>query len=320
MSNGFDFADFARAVKSKRRIVLLATGVCGAFALMLAVLLQPVYEARIVVIAASLSELRGKANSLGGIAGLADLAGINVGNNDEIEKSLATLSSRRFTDEFVRDEKILPVIYHDRWDANSKSWKPRGGGVLSALSRGMHDFLRYLSGDEAPADGPTAAEGANSPSLWEAFKRFNDMREISRDRKTGLITLSIRWRDPILAARWANDIIERANDELRNLALRESDERLAYLGHQLELEQTNGMREALVNLTGIEQRRAMIAHVQQAYAFTIVDPAVVPGERASPKRFALLFAGIVFGFFLGVAIVLFQYLLVRGPRQGETTG
>jgi uncharacterized protein involved in exopolysaccharide biosynthesis len=315
MSNSFDFVDFARVVKSKRRIVLLAAGIFGAFALLLAVFLRPEYEARIVVIAASLSELRGKANSLGGIASLADLAGINVGNNDELEKSLATLSSRRFTDEFIRDEDILPVIYYDRWDAKSKSWKQRGGGVISALGREVHDLLRSLSGDEAPADGPTGASGLNSPSQWEAFKRFNDLREISRDRKTGLITLTIRWRDPVVAARWVNDMIDRANDELRNIALRESDERLAYLGRQLALDQTNAMREALVNLTGVEQRKAMIAHVQRAYAFTIVDPAVVPGERASPKRVALVFGGIVFGMFLGLAIVLFRYLLVRGPHR-----
>src|SRR5216684_2795384 len=103
MSSTFDFVDFVRVVKSKRRFVLLTASIFGAFALLLAVFLRPDYEARVVVIAASLSELRGKANSLGGIASLADLAGINVGNNDELEKSLATLSSRRFTDEFIRD-------------------------------------------------------------------------------------------------------------------------------------------------------------------------------------------------------------------------
>jgi len=167
MSNAFDFVDFVRVVKSKRRIVLLAAGIFGAFALLLAVFLRPAYEARIVVVAASLSELRGKANSLGGIASLADLAGINVGNNDELEKSLATLTSRRFTDEFIMDENILPVIYSDRWDAKSKSWKPPGGGAISALGRGVHDLLRYLSGDEAPADGPTGASGPNSPSQWQ---------------------------------------------------------------------------------------------------------------------------------------------------------
>lgn len=325
MNSALDFLEVARAVVRGRRTLLWSVAVSGLLGLLLAVFLTPKYEASIVVLPANLSDLRAKGSGLANLSGLADLAGINVGGNDDAEKSIAILESRRFTDSFVRAEGMLPVLFKESWDPVSKSWK-RGGSFLAKIRIGVSSSLRLLSGDESPADASSGAGPAGEPSEWDAYRRFNDLREVNRDRKTGLITISIRWKDPVLAAKWANDLIDRVNDDARNIAIRESQDRLAYLSSQLEVVQSTGLRDALITLSVSEQRKAMLAHVEKAYAFQVVDPAVVPGERFSPRRTVLVLSWFVVGAFLGFCIILLRYLLVpacRGtspPNSGDTRG
>jgi len=49
------------------------------------------------------------------------------------------------------------------------------------------------------------------------------------DPKTGLVTLSITWNDPNIAAKWANGLVRMANDYLRDQAIEESERNIAYL-------------------------------------------------------------------------------------------
>jgi len=303
----FDLHGFTRLVVSRARLFYIVAVVFGVFGAIISVTLRPMYEARVVVFPASLLDLHGKNGALGGLANLVDLAGIGSGSNDDVEKSIATLTSRRFTADFLREEGILPVIYSERWDSASKSWRRVNKGAVSRVVQSLRRLIRAWNGDEAPIDDAVASDANLAPSEWQAFKKFDEMRVVSRDRKTGLITISIKWRNPTLAAKWANDLVDRVNDELRNVAIRESEERLAYLRNQLEDVQTSGLREALVNVTVLEQRKAMLAHVQKAYAFEVIDPAVTPGERASPHRIALVFASVLFGLFAALVFLLYRF-------------
>ena len=40
------------------------------------------------------------------------------------------------------------------------------------------------------------------------------MRRVSEDRKTGLVTLSIQWKDSVVAANWANAVVMRLNEAI----------------------------------------------------------------------------------------------------------
>ena len=304
MNGGLEFREVLRLIAERRRVLIWA--VCGTMlaGLLLAVLLRPVYEAKVVVAPASIGDLRGRFGGAGGLAGLADLAGLNIGDGGDVEKSLAILMSRRFTDAFLRDEAILPVLYKEQWDPVAGAWKNGGSGPLAAVRRALDATLRFLSGDQSPAGAVSVGGEQGGPPAWDAFRRFDDMRQVRRDRKTSLVTIAIRWRDPVLAAKWANDLVDRANDEARNIAVRESEERLQYLGKQLEVVQAIGLRDALLNVTAVEQKKAMLAHVQRAYAFQVIDPAVVAGERVAPKRTAIMFASLIVGLFLGFVLIV----------------
>jgi uncharacterized protein involved in exopolysaccharide biosynthesis len=55
--------------------------------------------------------------------------------------------------------------------------------------------------------------------------------------------------------------------------------------------------------------------VEKAYAFQVIDPAVVPGERYSPKRTLLVFSSLVVGAFLGFAFIFLSHLLAPAANE-----
>src|SRR5690349_14548627 len=88
---------------------------------------RPIYRATIIMVPAG-SEQNGLgaslAGSLGSIGGLASLAGIGIGTDTvETEASLAVLRSREFTEKFISDKGLMPLLFEDRWDAQAKRWK-----------------------------------------------------------------------------------------------------------------------------------------------------------------------------------------------------
>jgi hypothetical protein len=61
-----------------------------------------------------------------------------------------------------------------------------------------------------------------------------NVRKIDEDSRTGLVTLSIEWRDPQRAAEWANLLAVRLNEHMRQRALAEAEANVKYLRHEFE--------------------------------------------------------------------------------------
>jgi uncharacterized protein involved in exopolysaccharide biosynthesis len=267
-----DLAEVWRALIAGRRLILAVTAASTALALALALLLPPVYRAETLLSPVERAE---KASSpllqFGALEGFAGL-GVGAAGGDAAE-ALATLSSRVFTDAFIREENVMPVLFAGRWDSDEKTWK-------------------------ADVEVPTA---------WDAYDLFDrKVRFVSKDVKTGLITLAIEWRDPEVAARWANRLVQRINAERRAEAIREAETNIAYLKEQLAETSLVEMQQAIYQLIEAKIKNIMVARSLDEYAFKVIDPAVAPQEFARPRRVAI----VVLGFLLG-ALAASVAVLVR---------
>ncbi len=72
------------------------------------------------------------------------------------------------------------------------------------------------------------------------------------------------------------------------------------------------MQDVLHRLIESEMKKAILANINEEYAFRVIDPAVVPEEPFSPKIPSLAVLGVVIGGLVGlfVALVL-NYRRVR---------
>lgn len=268
--------DIADALLARRWLIVLMTIGFAIGGAAVAFLLPEKYEASIVLSPVDDSaggKLGGAGSLLSQFGGLAALGGINVGGSGKKAEAIATLQSHGLTENFIRDNNLLPILYADKWDAERKAWKTQD-----------------------PEEVPT---------VWKAEKKFaKKIRSIGEDKKTGLVTLTIEWTDAELAARWAKDLVERANRDLRAREITQSQTNLAYLNDQLTKTSVVELQKAIYSLIEAEIKKVMIANGSDEFAFRVVDPPRIAEERSSPKRGLIVAVGLFLGFMLGVVLAL----------------
>jgi len=255
-------------------ITLFCTGLAVAFALYV----PEVFKAK-TLLAPAQEEKSGASSALSQFGGLAAMAGISIPSDSNVEQVVATLMSRKFLSLFINNNKLLPVLYEDLWDATKNDW--------------------ILESDE------------DEPSFNDGYITLKEAITIDEDKKSGLITLSILWRDPEIAAQWANDLVQQLNEQLREQAIQDSKKRVGYLEQELAKTTLRDMRDVLYNLLESEKQKAMLANVNEDFALEVIDPAVAPELREKPKRKLIVAIGGVCGAFLGFFAVFFLQFLEK---------
>lgn len=153
---------------------------------------------------------------------------------------------------------------------------------------------------------PVLSHGAKKPlTLWRAVTRFKQGNlSIRRDQRRGVTTVSVVWTDPAVAARWANQLVDLANELLRARAIDNATRDIAYLNHQIEQTNSVELRAALYDIIKNETKTLMLATGRSDYAFEVVDPAVAPELKAGPHRTLMVLAGLGLGLILSSLIAL----------------
>jgi uncharacterized protein involved in exopolysaccharide biosynthesis len=233
-------------------------------------LITPRYRAETVIL--PVRQNTGAQNPLTSqLAGFAAIAGLNVPAEDNTIEFIATLGSRAFTEDFIQRHDLITVLFADDWNSETGMWDV-----------------------DDPADVPT---------LSKAHDFFDkSVRTIEQDPQTGLVTLTIDWPDPVLAAEWANALVADVNAVLRARAIEQSTKSIDYLTRELESTSTLQLRTALFELMESQMTKKLVANVTTEYAFKTIDPAKVPEKVQWPNRFLFLALGLAFGAAVGLII------------------
>ena len=254
-----------------RWTIVICTLVFGAAGATYSLLAESKYRAQITLLPVESKGSQGLASQLGALGGLAGLAGLNLGNGSKAEP-MAVLGSRQFARSFIEDEKLLTVLLADKWDAGAGKWKK---------------------------------QGAAQPDIRDAVEFFEkSVRKIGEDRKSGLVVLSIEWRNGEQAAKWANQLAERINDQMRDRAVADATRTIDYLRGELRTADQVALQQSISRLLESQMQQLMMARGNPEYAFRIVDAASSPKRRFFPQRVLLTLGSLLLGALLGIAWAL----------------
>jgi uncharacterized protein involved in exopolysaccharide biosynthesis len=268
-----DLFDIWERLLKRWRLIACVTAAITILAIAAALTATPIYEAKVVMLV-SADESNSKLQGLSGIASQLGLGalGLGAGESNHKAESLATVQSRILTEGYIRDKNLLAILFDKDWDAARKQWK----------------------NPQKPR------------TLWDGNKLFErSIRTVVEDRKTGLVTLTITWKDKELVAQWANDLVARTNAHVRQRALDLSAGNLAYLNEELKSTNVVETQQAIYKLIEGEIKTTMLARGNEQYAFTVIDPAVVPQDKSNLRRLYV----VVIGFFAGLTIGVLWALL-----------
>lgn len=200
------------------------------------------------------------------VSGLASVAGISIGGGQSNDRdvALATLQSYELISGFIEREKIRDAFQ----SANRSSW----------LSPGQH----------------------RAPTLWETAQAFKERYSVAEDRSSSVVHVRVIWSDPIEAARWANAIVEYADQTLRARALQTSQNRLEYLTKEFNDSSVIAVRQAVSAIMESEVRSIALARADKQFAFYVID-AATPAERpVRPQRALICVAFASIGLLAGI--------------------
>ena len=271
-----DLLELIRTLLHAWKTIVGVTILCTVLAIGYALNAPEVFKAE-TLLAPAQEEKSGASSTLSQFGGLAAMAGISIPSDSNIEQVVATLNSRKFLGEYIKQKKLMPFLFADIWDADNKKW-------LVALA------------DEEPSE-------------QSAIQSLKGSLSVDEDKKSGLITLSISWNDPEVAAQWANDLVKQLNKQLREQAITDSKKRVGYLEKELTKTTLQDMRAVLYNLLESEKQKAMLANVNEDFALEVIDPALAPETREKPKRKLIVAIGAICGVFFGIFAVFFTQFL-----------
>jgi uncharacterized protein involved in exopolysaccharide biosynthesis len=272
----------------RRGVLVIGAVVTGAtIALAASFALPRVYAVQALLIPASTSDgEQGLAAMANRLDTLTTLAGVSFRGKDSADEAIALLTSRAFTEEFIEEENLLPRLFYRQWDGSSHSWK-------------RSYFLR-------------------TPTLWRAYRKFNErIRTVTQDRRSGLVAIRIDWIDPEEGAHWANSLVARVNERMRQRSIQEADQMIKQLQDELSRTDVVELRAAMFRLIENQVKQRALARVRSQYAFRIIDPAA-PGDLsdpARPLRSVLTLLGAVVGLLIGCAYVAWPEIRERLRRQ-----
>ncbi len=250
----------------------------GLSAGMLALVVPERYEATVLLSPAS-NAGDGGAGGFGALAsrfgGLASLAGISVGADTSKEETTAYLRSETIVESYIRENDLLPVLYPKLWNSSTSKW--------------------------------TTSDKADEPTVWKGTRLFrSQILTVAKDAKTGLITLTIRWKDPESAARWANGLVEMGNSHLRQRAIRDSERNIEYLNAEAAKTSAVEARQAIYAVLQNEINKAMLARGSQEYAYKVIDPGTAAELPVSPKIRLWIGMGVIAGGLASILLLLLR--------------
>jgi uncharacterized protein involved in exopolysaccharide biosynthesis len=281
-SEDLDLGDLFRALWRGKWLIGAITTVLVSIAVVYSLTATEWYRAEVLMTPAEERSAQGLPNSLGNLGGLANLAGIRVGGRGSAEP-LALLQSRGFLRGFIEDHKLLETL--------------------------------------AAVGGFSADEAAEPIDIRDAVEFFREaVLRVTEEAQTGLVTVAVEWTDAAIAAEWANALVERVNEQMRERSLQQAESNVNYLKVELAEAQILALQQSIGRLLESELQKAMLARVNDQFAFRIIDEAEEPNWRFRPRRSQIVGFTFIVGVFVSSLIVIARHIMTRQARPAVAHG
>lgn len=199
---------------------------------------------------------------------------LGTSKDNYLDVTLAKMRSRQFSLMFIEKHGVFQAFYPEHWDEVSQTW-----------------------------------ETGFTPDKGSSFTLFNEsVRFIDHNPENDIISVRMRWSDPVLARDWANAYVKEFNQFMREQALKDVDKKRGFLEQELQRTTVVDIRQSIFRLIEAQTAVAMLASAKEEYVLEVIDPALLPFERYSPGRKTYLILGCFVGGMLAVALVIGQLI------------
>jgi capsular polysaccharide biosynthesis protein len=290
-----DLRELIDALFKGKWIIFSVTTFVTIIGVIYSLLLPNIYESKALLVPVSSSS--GISRALGSYAGIAGLAGISIpsdGDESNSTKAINKLSSLSFFEKNILTNIFLPDLMA------VKSWDFKTNTLVydeTIYDTNSNSWIRDYSYPKNQI-----------PSAQESYNVFiNQHLNLSRDNKTGFITISIKHQSPFLAKQWTELVINEVNAFYREKDKLESEKSVSYLNQQISMTNLAQIKQVIAELLQEETQKLTLIEANQFYVFDYIDPPAVMEQKSEPKRSIISILGALLGLMLGVALVFIKH-------------
>lgn len=198
----------------------------------------------------------------------------------------------------------------------------RGGRSIDRVLATLQSraFLVPIIKEEKMLNALLAQLPKDDTTVLDVYHYFTgELLEVRKDTKTALVTLSIEWNDPEVAAVWANKLVAGLNEHQRKYAIHEAEKSIEYLESQLQQTAVVDMQQAIYRLIESQTKAIMLANVKKEYVMHIIDPAVAPQQVVHPKVSLIIILGLIAGLMLGIFLIFMLHAVENLKLRAKLT-
>jgi hypothetical protein len=238
----------------------------------------------------------------GGASSLANkmLGGVGSGNSDSYQSFLQLLPSTRLSQTLISRDHILPIVFHDNWDPQTRQWKRPG--LIQTVANEVKELLNI----------PVQKE----PGVEDLTKYFASHLVIVQSKKeisgsllpnaNPFAEVSLKYDGPREAEDLLNLVLLETDRLIRDDLRRDVAARIAYLRGEISREPIAvDERAALISALSNQECQFAMIQADQRFASRLVVPPYASVRRTSPPGLGIVLADALLAALLIWAGVVF---------------
>ena len=228
-------------------------------------------------------------SSVGGssaLSGLASLAGITAGMDQEMDKTqlaMETVKSRDFFDYFITKRDLLPKIL---------------------FGLGFDQKTQDVKINSQYYDLDTKEWKITPPSSDIAYDSFYSFFDIQKDRRSGVIYMSFQNDNPVIAQKWLSFALEDLNSYLKMQDSQKYMKSVEYLNKNINATNLPDVKKGLVAFILTNTQKLMLTEITDEYAFKIIEKPILPIKKSSPRRSIICILFAITGLFSSIFLII----------------
>lgn len=339
--------DVGVVLAQHRRLIAITAVVLTVLGLLVAVVSSSEYTASARVIREA-----GAQGDLPGIGALSALRGFGL----SLGAGATGLSPEAYPD-ILRSREVLLAVARDTFyfDALDRSAtfvtyveETKGiMGVIASYTIGLPGRLLQWARDDAGGGGPRAGGDIQALTKAEsdALRALSDLVSTSEDVETGLMTITVTTRDPLLSAELAQQFVQQLRERVRTVRTQKARENLAFIETQFEdaERELRAAEEALAEFddrnnnpqsarlrTERDRLQRQVTFASQLYSdlqtqrtqaqielqrsepvVTVLEQPAVPLDPSGPNRKLIVLLSLILGMAVGIGLAFVKAAIER---------
>ncbi|MBT5935145.1 Wzz/FepE/Etk N-terminal domain-containing protein [Sulfurimonas sp.] len=284
-----DLRELWQTILKGKKIIAMITLVVVTMTLVYALKLPNVYKSEAILIPSS----EDSGPSLGGLGGLAAMAGVSIGGGGSMTPDVAfnsLLNNYEFMKKFVINNKIVEYYNGSEVDENY---------VFALGFRGVYNLFKSEVDEEKKDD--------IDAEIYMIIKKIRSNFSVSSDKKTALITVSYSDSDRSYPPQIINAFLKDASSYLVENNLRIINSKLGYFERELVSVDGFELRKSISSIISkiLEEKIMMQSKVYYQCDILTSPSSSYVKDKTKPKRALILVVSFVTSIILGVFLVFF---------------